>query len=417
MKKIFSNGAFEVMHIRNFRLFMIYRLLMTMATLMQSVVVAWLLYNITKSVLSLGMIGLTEVIPQVSIALFAGHFVDIWDRKRIIYYTTCLMLCSSAILVIYSLPSFDFQHLLGVWPIYVTIFITGLSRGILMPANAALLGQLVPRRLLTGAATWNSTTWQVGAVTGPALGGLIYGFFGVMPALLMVMGLYLTCTFLLLFVKSPGKVVVPEGSTEGIFARMKEGIHYVFNNQALLGAFTLDMFAVLFGGAVAMLPVFASDILNVGPEGLGILRACPAIGAIIMSVILTFYPPVKRSGPLLLFSIAGFGLTMIVFAISKNFYLSAFVLFLSGAFDDVSVVIRASILQLFTSDEMKGRVAAVNSIFVGSSNELGAFESGVAARLMGLVPSVIFGGAMTLLVVGFAAVKSPTLRNLKLKII
>ena len=416
MKKIFSNEAFEVMHIRNFRLFMAYRFLMTSATLMQSVVVGWLLYNITKSVLSLGMIGLTEVIPQVSIALFAGHFVDIWDRKRIIFYTTFLLLLGSLILAVYTLPSYDFHQLFGVWPIYLTIFLTGLSRGILMPANTALLGQLVPRRLLTGAATWSSTTWQVGAVTGPALGGLVYGFFGVLPALSLVFFLYLTCTLLLLFIKSPGKVVVPEGSTEGIFARMKEGIHYVFNNQILLGAFTLDMFAVLFGGAVAMLPVFASDILKVGPEGLGILRACPAIGAILMSIVLTFNPPVKNSGKLLLYSIFGFGISMIIFALSKNFYLSAFVLFLSGAFDDVSVIIRASILQIFTSDEMKGRVAAVNSIFIGSSNELGAFESGVTAGLMGLIPSVIFGGAMTLLVVTFAAIKSPTLRNLKLRI-
>ena len=240
-------------------------------------------------------------------------------------------------------------------------------------------------------------------------------FFGIMPALILVFGLYLACTFLLMLIKSPGKVTIPEGSTEGIFARMKEGIHYVFNNQILLGAFTLDMFAVLFGGAVAMLPVFASDILKVGPEGLGILRACPAVGAIIMSVFLTFNPPVKHSGPLLLFSVFGFGLTMIVFALSKNFYLSAFVLFLSGAFDDVSVVIRSSILQIFTSDEMKGRVAAVNSIFIGSSNELGAFESGVTARMMGLLTSVVFGGVMTLLVVAVAAIKSPTIRRLKLK--
>ncbi|MEI7830217.1 MAG: MFS transporter [Prolixibacteraceae bacterium] len=415
MKKIFSNEAFEVMHIRNFRLFMAYRLFMTSATLMQSVVVAWLLYNITKSVLSLGMIGLTEVIPQVSIALFAGHFVDIWDRKRIIFFTTLFMLLSSVILVLYNITAFNFQELLGVWPIYITIFMTGLVRGILMPANAAMLGQLVPRKLLTGAATWNSTTWQVGAVAGPAIGGLVYGFYGILPALILVFLLYLACSILFFFVKSPGKIVIAEGSTEGIFARMKEGIHYVFNSQVLLGAFTLDMFAVLFGGAVAMLPVFASDILKVGPEGLGILRACPAIGAILMSVILTFNPPVKNSGPLLLFSVFGFGLTMIVFALSKNFYLSAFVLFLSGAFDDVSVVIRSSILQIFTSDEMKGRVAAVNSIFIGSSNELGAFESGVAARVMGLVPSVIFGGAMTLVIVTFAAIKSPALRNLKLK--
>ncbi len=415
MKKIFSNEAFEVMHNRNFRLFLMFRFFMTSATLMQSVVVGWLLYNITKDVLSLGMIGLTEVIPQVSIALFAGHFVDIWDRKKIIFYTTFLLLFGSIILLVYSLPAYDFHRMFGVIPIFVTIFLTGLTRGILMPANTALLGQLVPRKLLTGAATWNSTVWQVGAVTGPAIGGLVYGFFGVIPALSLVLFFYLLCTVLLLFIKSPGKIVVLPGSTEGIFARMREGIHYVFKNQILLGAFTLDMFAVLFGGAVAMLPVFASDVLKVGPEGLGILRACPAIGAIMMSVVLTFYPPVKRSGRLLLFSIVGFGLSMIVFALSKNFYLSAFVLFLSGVFDDVSVVIRASILQLFTSDEMKGRVAAVNSIFIGSSNELGAFESGVTARLMGLIPSVVFGGVMTLLVVTFAAVKSPTLRKLNLK--
>lgn len=416
MKKIFSNEAFEVMHNRNFRLFMAFRFFMTSATLMQSVVVGWLLYNITKDVLSLGMIGLTEVIPQVGIALFAGHFVDIWDRKKIIFYTTFLLLFGSIILLVYSLPSFDFHRMFGVVPIFVTIFLTGLTRGILMPANTALLGQLVPRKLLTGAATWNSTVWQVGAVTGPAIGGLGYGFFGVITALSLVLFFYLLCTVLLLFIKSPGKIVILPGSTEGIFARMREGIHYVFKNQILLGAFTLDMFAVLFGGAVAMLPVFASDVLKVGPEGLGILRACPAIGAIVMSVVLTFYPPVKRSGTLLLFSIVGFGLSMIVFALSKNFYLSALVLFLSGVFDDVSVVIRASILQLFTSDEMKGRVAAVNSIFIGSSNELGAFESGVTARMMGLVPSVVFGGVMTLLIVSFAAVKSPTLRKLNLKI-
>ena len=394
---------------------MAYRLLMTSATLMQSVVVGWLLYNITKSVLSLGMIGLTEVIPQVSIALFAGHFVDIWDRKKIIFYTTFVLLLGSGILLLYSLPIFDFHAMLGVWPIYVTIFLTGLTRGILMPAHTALLGQLVPRKLLTGAATWSSTVWQVGAVTGPALGGLVYGFFGVLPALMLVLSFYLTCTTLLLFIKSPGRVPIAEGSTEGIFARMREGIHYVFKKQVLLGAFTLDMFAVLFGGAVAMLPVFASDILKVGPEGLGILRASPAIGAILMSVILTFYPPVNHSGPMLLTSVFGFGVCMIIFALSKNFYLSGFVLFLSGAFDDVSVVIRSSILQIFTTDEMKGRVAAVNSIFIGSSNELGAFESGVAARMMGLIPSVVFGGVMTLLVVTFAAFKSPTLRQLRLK--
>ena len=415
MNKIFLGEAFEVVREKSFSLFLAYRFLMTVATLMQSVIVGWQLYNITKDVLSLGLIGLTEVIPQVCIALFAGHFVDIWDRKKIIFYTTFLLLVGSLILTVYSVPSLNIHQLYGVAPIFVTIFITGLVRGILMPANTALLGQLVPRERLTSASTWSSTVWHIAAVTGPAMGGLIYGFFGIIPAYTIVFGLYLLCGVILLFIKSPGKVALIEGAVEGIFERIKEGIFYVFHRKVLLNAFALDMFAVLFGGAVAMLPVFASDILKVGPEGLGFLRACPAIGAILMSIILTFKPPVSRSGSQMLYSVFGFGVCMIVFALSKSFLLSSFCLFMSGVFDNVSVIIRASILQLYTADEMKGRVAAVNSIFIGSSNELGAFESGVAARLMGLIPSVIFGGAMTLLIVSVTAWKSPTLRNLALK--
>ncbi len=415
MKRYFSNEAFAVMHIRNFRLFMAYRFLMTAAILMQAVIVGWQLYDITKDPLSLGMIGLTEVIPQVGIALFAGHFVDIWDRKRIIFRTSFLLLLGSGILLASSTHPENMHFLSGTTPIFVTIFLVGLVRGILMPAHNALLGQLVPRELLTGASTWGSTIWQIAAVTGPALGGLVYGFFGVVPAYSLVFLFFLISVLMVFFIKSPGKVVHAPNRDERIFASIGEGIRYVFKNQVLLGAFSLDMFAVLFGGAVAMLPVFASDILKVGPEGLGILRACPAIGAIFMSVILTFYPPVKNSGKQMLYSVAGFGVCMIVFAVSRSFYLSAACLLLSGSFDFVSVVVRSSILQLFTSNEMKGRVSSVNSIFVGSSNELGAFESGTTASLMGLVPSVIFGGVMTLIVVGVATGTASKLRRLSLK--
>jgi MFS family permease len=415
MKKVFPNEAFVVMHHRDFRLFLAYRFFMTSATLMQSVVVGWQLYIITKSVLSLGMIGLTEVIPQVSIALIAGHYVDIWDRKKIIFNTTFLLLFGSSLLIIYSIPASNLQLLFGIAPIFVTIFLTGLVRGILMPANVALLGQLVPRELLAGAATWSSTTWEIAAVSGPAIGGLVYGFFGVVPAYCLIFVFYFVSIIFLFFINSPGKIITVFGPQEAIYARIKEGIRYVFKSQILLGAFALDMFAVLFGGAVAMLPVYASDILKVGPEGLGILRAGPAIGAILMSVVLAFHPPVKHSGTVLLYSVFGFGICMIIFAVSKSFILSLVSLFLSGCFDNVSVVIRATILQLFTSNEMKGRVAAVNSIFVGSSNELGAFESGVAARVMGLIPSVVFGGVMTLVVVTVAALKSPALRKLSLR--
>lgn len=416
MANIFSGETFAVVRNRNFRLFLAYRFFMTSATLMQSVIVGWQLYSLTKDVLLLGMIGLAEVIPQVSIALFAGHFVDLWDRKKIIFYTTFLSLLGSGILFVYSIPSVEAYQLYGTFPIFITVFLVGLARGILMPAHTALLGQLVPRGQLTGAATVSSTVWEVAAITGPAIGGLVYGFLGIIPAYLFVFVFFAVSTTLILFIKSPGKVISTTPVQEsGIFSRIGDGIRYVFRSPELLGAFTLDMFAVLFGGAVAMLPVFASDILKTGPEGLGLLRACPAIGAILMSMVLMYRPPVNRSGKLLLFCVLGFGLSMIVFALSKNFILSAASLFFSGVFDNVSVVIRASILQLFTSDEMKGRVAAVNSIFIGSSNELGTFESGVAARMMGLVPSVVFGGVMTLLVVGAAAIWAPGLRKLSLK--
>lgn len=410
-----SNEAFEVMRIRNFRLFLVYRFCITAAILMQSVIVGWQLYSITKDMLSLGLIGLTEVIPQVSIALFAGHYVDIWDRKRIIFHTTFLLLIGSGLLLATAIPGIHSGFLSTTTPIFITVFLVGLVRGILMPAHTALLGQLVPRELLARAVTWGSSVWQVAAITGPALGGLVYGFFGLMEAYILVFVFFLICTTLIFFIKSPGKVVVESNPEDTIFTRIREGVRYVFRNQLLLGAFALDMFAVLFGGAVAMLPVFASDVLMVGPEGLGILRACPAAGAIVMSILLTFKPPVYRSGFLMMWSVAGFGICMIVFALSKNFYLSGLCLLLSGVFDSVSVVVRSSILQLFTSNEMKGRVASVNSIFVGSSNELGAFESGVAASLMGLIPSVVFGGMMTLIVVAVAAKTAPALRRLSLR--
>jgi MFS family permease len=414
IRALFSKEAFEVIKVRDFRLFLFYRFFMTSATLMQSVIVGWQLYDLTKSVLALGMIGLAEVIPQVSIALFAGHFVDLYDRKKIIAITTFLLLIGSAILAVYSISSLNAYILFGTMPIYVTIFLTGLVRGILMPAHTAFLGQTVSRKQLPRAATWNSIAWHIAAVLGPALGGMIYGFVGIVPAYSTVFIFFLIGIILIRFTNSPNQFTVKKGES-GMFERIREGIDYVFKQQILLGAFALDMFAVLFGGAVAMLPVFASEVLRIGPQGLGILRACPATGAILMSIFLTFRPPSGKAGYFLMASVTGFGLCIIAFALSINFYLSAAILILSGLFDNVSVVIRSTILQVYTPDEMRGRVAAVNSIFVGSSNELGAFESGVAARLLGLIPSVIFGGCMTLLVTFVATVKAPKLRELSLK--
>jgi MFS family permease len=409
----FSGSAFAVMHVKNFRFFLFYRILMTMASLMQSVIVGWQIYDLSHNVLWLGFIGLVEVIPQVSISLFAGHYIDLWNRRKIVNYTTLLLILASIVLLIYSTNSAYFSERFGIIPIFIAIFISGLARGILGPAQVALMGQLVPRNLYANAATWNSANWQVAAVLGPAIGGLIYGFWGIVPAYSMVLGFYTLSFFMVMFIKIGRHEVID--TSEGIFTRIRSGIHFVFKTPELLGAFTLDMFAVLFGGAVAMLPVFASDILLVGPEGLGLLRACPAIGAALTAFVLMFHPPVGRTGKVLFIAVIGFGLSMIGFALSRSFLLSGLLLILSGAFDNISVVIRGTILQLFTPDDMRGRVASVNSIFIGSSNELGAFESGVAAKIMGLVPSVVFGGIMTLIVV-FTTIKvNKPLRKLSLK--
>jgi len=397
MKRWFTGEAFAVIRVKNFRLYLFYRVFMTMAALMQSVIVGWQIYDLTHDVLWLGFIGLVEVVPQVTVSLFAGHYSDIWNRHKIIKYTSLLLILGSVILLIYSADAAYFSQRFGIYPLFITIFLTGLARGILSPAQVALLGQMVPRNLYANAATWNSANWQMAAVLGPAIGGMVYGFLGIVPAYSLVLVLYSLSFFLLLFINI-GKHEITE-TEEGVFSRIRSGINFVFQTPELLGAFALDMFAVLFGGAVAMLPVFASDILFIGPQGLGVLRACPAIGATLMAVVLMFQPPMKDTGKVLLISVLGFGLCMICFALSKNFVLSGLLLILSGAFDNVSVVIRGTILQLFTPDDMRGRVASVNSIFIGSSNELGAFESGVTAKIMGLVPSVVFGGCMTLAIV------------------
>ena len=413
--KLLSSEAFKAVQYRDFRFFLGYRFFMTTATLMQSVIVSWHMYFLTKNVVWLGMIGLVEVIPQVSVALFAGHYVDLWDRKKIVQNTTILLLLGSAILTLYSIESFHSFERLGIWPIFITIFLVGLSRGVLMPANTAILGQLVDKKHYANAATWNSANWQIGAVMGPAVGGLIYGFSSISVAYGSVFVIYLISLLMISRIQIETTIRKIESTSEDMFSRIREGVGFVVKSPELVGAFSLDMLAVLFGGAVAMLPVYASDILHVGPEGLGFLRACPAIGSIFMSFYLMFYPPVHNSGRILLFSVAAFGLCMIGFAFSTLFWLSAALLILSGLFDNVSVVIRGTILQLYTPENMRGRVGSVNSIFIGSSNELGAFESGIAAKFMGLVPSVAFGGIMTLIVVAATAKINPVLRRLSLK--
>jgi len=380
---------------------------------MQAVIIGWQVYELTKDPFSLGLVGLAEAIPSIITALFSGHIVDISDRKKILISSYALILFCSFSLFIISTDKFALVLNQKVIAIYGVIFISGIARGFVMPSSFAFMAQLVPRDLFTNAVTWNSTIWQIGAVTGPALGGLVYGFYGVSISYAAVVFLIALSIFLMSFVS--GKPVPQPTEHNTIYEKLSAGIKFVFNNKIILSALSLDMFAVLFGGAVAMLPVYAGEILISGPEGLGVLRAAPSVGAVIMAVWLAYNPPGKNAGLKLLINVAGFGVCIIIFAVSKNFILSVFILALSGMFDMFSVVIRQTIMQLKTPENMKGRVAAVNSIFIGSSNEIGAFESGFAAKLMGVVPSVIFGGVMTLIVVITVAISAPVLRKFNIE--
>ena len=379
---------------------------------MQAVIVGWQVYELTRDPFSLGLIGLAEAIPAILTALISGHIVDTSDRKKILLSSFILMfLCTFSLLLISTDSIFVLAHH-KVFAIYSVIFISGIARGFSMPSAFAFLSQLVPREIFPNAITWNTSTWQIGAVTGPAVGGLIYGYFGVTMSYGLVALMALIAIAGITVISKKPIPPIPENQSLG--ERVSAGIKFVFKNKIILSAMSLDMFAVLFGGAVAMLPIFAGEILLVGAQGLGFLRAAPSVGAAIMALVLTRKPPTNNAGRNLLICVTGFGLCIIVFAISRNFILSLFALALSGMFDSVSVIIRQTIIQLKTPENMKGRVSAVNSIFIGSSNEIGAFESGLAAKLMGVVPSVIFGGAMTIIVVLSIMFASPSLRKLKL---
>lgn len=405
------SGPYAALKISDFRLFISARFFITLAIQIQGVVVAWQVYDITNDPLSLGFIGLAEAIPSIGVSLYAGHLADIVRRKKII--VTCvstLLLCSIALLYFtLNIGSSILQY--GVFSIYSVIFVSGIARGFLTPALFAFMPQLVPRELYSNAITWNSTLWETAAIGGPAVGGLLYSIYGVRGSYaadvsLMVFGLILA-------ISVSSKPLPPESEEQGMFEKIKAGLRFVFNHQVILGAISLDLFAVLFGGAVALLPIFAKDILHAGPTALGFLRAAPSVGALTMAFYITHNPIRKDMGRTLLLCVAGFGVSMILFALSENLYLSLALLVASGMFDCVSVIIRGTLLQTLTPENMKGRVSAVNHIFIGSSNEIGMFESGVTARLLGVVRSVIFGGCMTLISVGAIATMAKSLRNLQ----
>ena len=409
------NDPYAALRIAPFRTFILVRFLMTLGIQIQGVAVATQIYKATNDPLSLGLIGLAEAIPAISVALFAGHVADIRSRKTIALWAMLVLCICSIALFAYSLWAHVHVtniRLLDVRPIYFIIFLSGVARGFMGPATSGMVAQLVPRELYENSATWSSSTWQTASIGGPALGGLIYGFFG--PRQAYGTDAVLITLALLLMTTIPRTPIPPRGNIIPVSHSIGEGLRFVFSNQVVLGALALDLFAVLFGGAVALLPVFAFDILHTDERGLGILRAAPAVGAVLMSLWLAHRPNGvgSRVGRKLLLVVAGFGVATIAFALSKNIFLSFALLAIGGAFDNVSVVIRSTLMQLYTPDEMRGRVSSVNSIFIGSSNEIGAFESGVVARLMGPVNSVVFGGTMTLIVVAVAYFIAPKLRDL-----
>jgi MFS family permease len=404
-------GPYAALRIPDFRLYISSRFCVTLAIQIQSVVVAWQVYEITKDALSLGLIGLAEAIPSIGVSLYAGHVADVVQRKKIILICfTTLFLCSLALLS-FTIQSHDFFLSYGVVPIYSIIFVSGIARGFLSPALFSFMPQLVPRELYSNAITWNSTLWETATIAGLALGGLLYGIFNITTA--YAVDVTLTLTGLLLVSAVANRPLPPTTTEEGVAEKIKAGLKFVFRSKIILSAISLDLFAVLFGGAVALLPIFADEVLHVGKVGLGFLRAAPSVGALVIAFYITHHPIQKNAGKILLYCVAGFGVCMILFALSTNFWISLLLLIISGAFDSISVIIRGTLLQTLTPENMKGRVSAVNHIFVGSSNEIGMFESGVVAKLIGPIPSVIFGGCMTLVAVGITGWVSKSLRSLQ----
>lgn len=412
MTKSFGpTGAYAPLYIRDYRLFISARFFVTLAIQIQSVSVAWQVYAITDDQLALGLINLAEALPSIGVSLYAGHIADTIIRKKIIVITIGTLLLCSCSLLFFTLDPGAFILAHGILPIYGVIFVSGLARGFLTPATFSFMPQLVTRDLYSKAVTLNSTLWQTAAIAGPALGGFIYGILGVKASYTIDAALVLLS--LIFYSLIPSRPLPPHSEEEqGVVEKIRAGLRFVFSNQIILGALSLDLFAVLFGGAISLLPAF-SKILNAGPQGLGLLRASPWVGALLIALYITHNPIKKHAGKILLASVAGFGLCMILFALSTTFWLSFFILSVSGAFDCVSVIIRGTLLQTLTPEHMKGRVSAVNNIFIGSSNEIGGFESGVTADLMGTKPAVVFGGCMTILVVMFTGWKANKLRNLE----
>ena len=403
------HDPYSALREKAFRHFLLGHVASVLGIQMQTVAVAWQLYEKTGSAMALGLVGLVQVIPMLGLALPAGHAADKFDRRR--------LLMAASILAVISSLGLLFATLYGspVSIIYVCLAASGIARAYQGPARSALMPALVPRSSFSNAVTWGVSGFELASMAGPALGGLFIAMFkGTWQVYLFAALTSTIYVFMLASIRQ--RSFTAPGSADGVakeldFRSLVAGFGYVRRNTVLLAAMTLDLFAVLLGGAVALLPIFAKDILRVGPVGLGWLQAAPSLGAILMALTTTHLPPMKKAGTTLLWAVAGFGVATVVFGISRSFWLSLLMLFLTGAFDNISVVVRHTLVQVLTPDEMRGRVSAVNGMFINASNELGRFESGVLAAFTGPIAAVVIGGTGTLAVVAFSALKWPELRR------
>lgn len=411
MASLLQSQSLVPLQHKEFRIFIVARFFLIMALRMLGTVAAYQLFKLTQDSFSIGLAGMSEFIPVFLLALYAGHVIDKSDKRTlllrgILSYSVCVI----ALIVITS-PWFNNRVHTSSPQLffYGVIFFTGIIRAFTGPTTNAILSQLVPRDVLQYAANISSSTWLAASITGHASAGFFIAWFGVHVTFYIILAYVITAAILVSYIKR--KPVVNPKKDMGAWESVKEGLHFVFNNKIMLGAISLDLFAVLFGGAVALIPEFADKILQVGPIGFGWLNAAMDLGSVIMITTLTLMPMRKKQGYYLMYAVAAFGLCIIIFGFSKWYWLSFIALLLAGMMDGISVIIRGTILQLTTPDDKRGRVSSVNSMFINSSNELGQFESGFMARAMGTVPSVIFGGTMTLLVVIITWFRAPGLRK------
>lgn len=408
-----KNSAFESVKIPEFRNLVTGRFCFVMALRMMTTLLGWWIYNLTNAPFAIGLIGLSEVVPAVSLALYAGHVIDLSDKKKLLIRGIALYFTAACILLILSTK--NTTHFLSnnkiALCIYVIVFCTGIVRAFTGPVFNVILAQVVPKNLLQNATTWNQGSYLSASVTGHAVGGLLIAALGNTGTFAVIITLIVSAFFIIINIKP--KPPLTKNAEKKTWDSVKEGLNFVFKTKEILGAISLDLFAVLFGGAVAMVPVYARDILKVGAEGFGFLNGASDMGSICSVILLTAFPMKRKQGYKLLFAVFGFGVCIICFGLSNLFALSFVALLVSGMLDGISVVVRGTIMQLKTPDTMRGRVMSVNSMFINSSNELGQFESGVAAKLLGVVPSVVFGGCMTIIVVVATWIKAPALRKME----